>query len=68
VRRAFEPVLESPVTIRDADRAIGTHVFTAVGRAGRPDDPPNAVTRLLDSILTDKSDLDGGKTPEVDDR
>jgi L,D-transpeptidase-like protein len=32
VRRDFEPVLESPVTIRDADRAIGTHVFTAVGR------------------------------------
>jgi hypothetical protein len=34
VRRGFEPVLESPITIRDADRAIGTHVFTAVGRAG----------------------------------
>jgi hypothetical protein len=34
VRRGFEPVLESPVTIRDPDRAIGTHVFTAVGRAG----------------------------------
>jgi L,D-transpeptidase catalytic domain len=34
VRRGFEPVLESPVTIRDADRSIGTHVFTAVGRAG----------------------------------
>jgi hypothetical protein len=32
VRRGFEPVLESPVTIRDADRALGTHVFTAVGR------------------------------------
>jgi len=32
VRRGFEPVLDSPVTIRDADRAIGTHVFTAVGR------------------------------------
>jgi hypothetical protein len=33
VRRGFEPVLESPVTIRDADRAIGTHAFIAVGRA-----------------------------------
>ena len=32
VRRGFEPILESPVTIRDADRPIGTHVFTAVGR------------------------------------
>ena len=30
VRRAFEPILESPVTILDADRPIGTHVFTAM--------------------------------------
>jgi hypothetical protein len=29
-RRAFEPILESPVTILDADRPIGTHVFTAM--------------------------------------
>jgi hypothetical protein len=34
VRQAFEPVLESPVTILDADRPIGTHVFTAVERTG----------------------------------
>ena len=32
VRQAFEPVLESPVTILDADRPIGTHIFTAVER------------------------------------
>ena len=32
VRRAFQPVLESPVTILDADRPIGTHVFTAMER------------------------------------
>ena len=30
VRRAFQPILENPVTILDADRPIGTHVFTAV--------------------------------------
>ncbi|HVQ66888.1 MAG TPA: L,D-transpeptidase family protein, partial [Bradyrhizobium sp.] len=29
VRQAFKPVLESPVTIADPDRPIGTHVFTA---------------------------------------
>jgi hypothetical protein len=34
VRRAFQPILESPVTIRDADRPIGTHVFTAIERTG----------------------------------
>jgi hypothetical protein len=34
VRQAFEPVFESPVTILDADRPIGTHVFTAIERTG----------------------------------
>jgi hypothetical protein len=32
VRQAFEPVLEIPVTILDADRPIGTHIFTAMER------------------------------------
>jgi hypothetical protein len=32
VRRAFEPIMEIPVTIQDADRPIGTHVFTAMER------------------------------------
>ena len=33
VRRGFEPILDVPVTIRDPDTPIGTHVFTAVARA-----------------------------------
>ena len=33
VRQAFKPILESPVTIADSDRPIGTHVFTATERA-----------------------------------
>jgi L,D-transpeptidase-like protein len=32
VRRAFQPIWESPVTVLDADRLIGTHVFTAMAR------------------------------------
>jgi hypothetical protein len=32
VRRGFEPILDEPVTIRDPDQPIGTHVFTAVAR------------------------------------
>lgn len=32
VRRAFQPVLESDVTILDPDGPIGTHVFTAMER------------------------------------
>jgi hypothetical protein len=34
VRQAFQPIFESPVTIQDADRPLGTHVFTATERAG----------------------------------
>ena len=34
VRQGFQPVLESPVTIEDPDRPIGTHVFTAMERGG----------------------------------
>jgi hypothetical protein len=33
VRKAFEPLFESPVTIADPDRPIGTHVFTAIERS-----------------------------------
>ena len=32
VRQALEPILETPVTIQDADRTIGTHIFTAMER------------------------------------
>jgi len=33
VRRGFEATLEVPVTIREPDKPIGTHVFTAVARS-----------------------------------
>jgi L,D-transpeptidase catalytic domain len=33
VRQAFESILDSPITILDADRPIGTHVFTAMEQA-----------------------------------
>ena len=32
VRQGFQPILESPVTLADLDRPIGTHVFTAMER------------------------------------
>jgi L,D-transpeptidase catalytic domain len=34
VRQAFEPVFDTPITVQDPDRPIGTHVFTAVERSG----------------------------------
>ena len=33
VRQAFQPILEAPVMIQDADRPIGTHVFTGMERS-----------------------------------
>jgi hypothetical protein len=35
VRRGFEAAVEVPVTIRNQDEPIGTHVFTAVARTDR---------------------------------
>jgi hypothetical protein len=34
VRQAFEPVFDAPITIEDADRPVGTHIFTAMERGG----------------------------------
>jgi multidrug efflux pump subunit AcrA (membrane-fusion protein) len=32
VRRGFEPILDMPVAIQNADQPIGTHIFTAVAK------------------------------------
>ena len=48
IRQAFQPVLEIPVTIRDADRPIGTHVFTAMERTGDDIDIRWSVVSLND--------------------
>jgi hypothetical protein len=34
VRQGFEPVFDTPITVQDPDRPIGTHVFTAIERSG----------------------------------
>jgi hypothetical protein len=47
VRRAFQPLLESPVTIVDPDRPIGTHVFTAAERSSADTDVRWSVTSLV---------------------
>ena len=51
VRQAFAPILESPVTILDADRPIGTHVFTAMERT-------SGDTNMRWSVVS----LDGGRS------
>ena len=30
VRQAFQPIFETPITVKDADKPIGTHVYTAL--------------------------------------
>ena len=45
VRRAFQPILETPVTVQDADRPIGTHVFTAM-------EPTNGDTEMRWSAVS----------------
>jgi hypothetical protein len=52
VRQAFEPIFESPVTIADPDRPIGTHVFTATERS-------SGDANLRWSVVS----LDGGRLP-----
>ena len=52
VRQAFEPIFESPVTIADPDRRIGTHVFTATERS-------SGDAKLRWSVVS----LDGGRPP-----
>jgi L,D-transpeptidase-like protein len=51
VRQSLAPVFESPVTISDADRPIGTHVFTAMERKGD--------TNVRWSVVS----LEGGREP-----
>jgi hypothetical protein len=50
VRRAFQPILETSVTILEPDRPIGTHVFTAMERT-------NGDTGMRWSVVS----LEGGR-------
>ena len=55
VRRGFDAVFDVPVTIRDPDKAIGTHVFTVVART----DPGLRWTAVtIDGADTAKDALD----------
>jgi hypothetical protein len=49
VRQAFQPILEIPVTIQDADRPIGTHIFTAMERTDAGNDFRLSVVSFVDS-------------------
>ena len=48
VRRAYEPILEVPITTLDPDRPVGTHVFTAMERSNGDTDMRWTVATLDD--------------------
>jgi hypothetical protein len=66
VRQGFEPILETPVTIQDPDRPIGTHVFTVMERISSDNMRWNVVTldaggsarAALDRIVIPQEALD----------
>jgi hypothetical protein len=49
VRQAFEPIFDIPITIRDTDLPIGTHVFTALQRGGHKGDMQWSVVSFVGS-------------------
>jgi hypothetical protein len=60
VRQAFQPILDVPVTIQDADRPIGTHVFTAMERIG---DAPDMRWSVV-SLVSEPPDGPRGAAPD----
>jgi hypothetical protein len=69
VRQGFRPVLDSPVTIQDADRPIGTHVFTAMERTGG-DDMRWSVVSLVgghrDAAMESHGEARGRRGPDAE--
>ena len=53
VRQDSQPILEIPVIIQDADRPIGTHVFTAIERTDASSDLRWSVVSLVGSSGTE---------------
>ena len=50
IRQAFQPILDIPVTIQDADRPIGMHIFAAMERTGAE------IRWSVVSLVTDSGD------------
>jgi hypothetical protein len=55
LRQAFRPILEIPVTIRDPDLPIGTHVFTALERTDGSGDMQWSVVSLVGGRPDDRT-------------
>jgi L,D-transpeptidase catalytic domain len=64
IRQALQPILDIPVTIQDADRPIGMHIFTAMERTGAE------IRWSVVSLVTDSGDEVNGarRTRSRDDK
>ena len=62
VRQAFQPIFDIPVTIRNSDLPIGTHVFTAVERSDKKEVQWNVVS------LVGSSDVGAFEAPALTDK
>lgn len=58
VRQALQPIFETPVTIQEPDRPIGTHIFTAMGSTA-PEIRWSAVSLTGGRFQDRKDDLNG---------
>jgi hypothetical protein len=56
IRQAFQPILDVPVTIADADRPMGTYVFTAMARGDADNELRWSVVSLADNPRDDIHD------------
>jgi hypothetical protein len=67
VRQGYEPVYEGPVTIRDADKPIGSFVFTALGYSS-PTDVRWSVVSMYKSIERPEPEAQQGQRRKHDHR
>jgi len=81
VRQSFQPVLESPITIHDADHPIGTHIYTVLDYANEGADlrwsgismdrrqlGPNGKSRRGDGAIAESMSPDVGPARAALDR
>jgi L,D-transpeptidase catalytic domain len=68
VRQAFQPLLETPVSIRDADQPIGTHIYMALDYAKQGADMRWNVISMHSSLDRRDGNTNGGRRHRGDRR
>jgi L,D-transpeptidase catalytic domain len=66
VRQVFEPVFDIPITFRDPDLPIGTHVFTALAGSGGKENIQWSVVSLVGRSNVDSAETQGPTLKALD--